>query len=127
MPKFCANLTMLFNEVDFMDRFEAAAKAGFTGVEYLFPYDYDADDLKVKLDEFNLTQVLHNMPAGDWAGGERGIAVLPDRMDEFKAGVDKAIDYATTLGCKQVNCLAGIPTPDVGPAIAQDTFISNLR
>ncbi len=127
MPKFCANLTMLFNEVDFMDRFEAAAEAGFEGVEYLFPYDYDADALAAKLKEHNLTQVLHNLPAGDWAGGERGIAILPDRVDEFKAGVDTAIAYATTLGCKQVNCLAGLLPDGADPKPYHDTFVSNLR
>jgi len=124
MPRFAANLTMMFNEVDFLDRFEAAAKAGFKGVEYLFPYDYPAADLKARLDQFGLTQVLHNLPAGDWGAGERGIACHPDRVDEFKAGVDKAIEYATALGCKQVNCLAGI-APAEGDV--DKTFIENLK
>ena len=124
MPRFAANLTMMFNEVDFLDRFEAAAKAGFKGVEYLFPYDFDAADLKARLDQFGLTQVLHNLPAGDWAAGERGIACHPDRVDEFKAGVDKAIEYAQALGCKQVNCLAGI-APTSGDV--DKTFIENLK
>jgi len=126
VPKFAANLTMLFNEVGFLDRFDAAAKAGFTGVEYLFPYDFKADEIVAKLKANNLTQVLHNLPAGNWAGGERGIAVLPDRVDEFKAGVDKAIEYATALGCKQVNCLAGI-AKDVDPKKAHETFVANLK
>lgn len=126
MPKFAANLTMLFNEVGFLDRFEAAAKAGFTGVEYLFPYDFKPEELAAKLKANNLTQVLHNLPAGNWAAGERGIAVLPDRVDEFKAGVDKAIEYATALGCKQVNCLAGIPK-DVPREVAHKTFVDNLK
>ena len=108
MPKFAANLTMLFNEVDFLDRFEAAAHAGFEGVEYLFPYDYDADALVERLQAHGLTQVLHNLPAGDWNAGERGIACHPDRVSEFRDGVGAAIEYATALGCKQVNCLAGI-------------------
>jgi hydroxypyruvate isomerase len=117
---------MLFNEVGFLDRFDAAAKAGFKGVEYLFPYDFKADEIVAKLKANNLTQVLHNLPAGNWGGGERGIAVLPDRVDEFKAGVDKAIEYATALGCKQVNCLAGI-AKDVDPKKAHETFVANLK
>ena len=126
MPKFAANLSMLFNEVGFLERFDAAAKAGFKGVEYLFPYDFKAEEIVAKLKANNLTQVLHNLPAGDWGAGERGIATLPDRVDEFKAGVDKAIEYATALGCKQVNCLAGIPK-GVDPAKAHETFVANLK
>jgi hydroxypyruvate isomerase len=126
VPKFAANLSMLFNEVGFLERFDAAAKAGFKGVEYLFPYDFKAEEIVAKLKANNLTQVLHNLPAGNWGGGERGIAVLPDRVDEFKAGVDKAIEYATALGCKQVNCLAGI-AKDVDPKKAHATFVSNLK
>lgn len=127
MPKFCANLTMLFNEVDFLDRFEAAANAGFTGVEYLFPYDYEPGQLADLLKKFSLTQVLHNLPAGDWGAGERGIAIFPDRVDEFKAGVDTAISYATALGCKQVNCLAGVLPDGADAAAHRTTFISNLK
>ncbi len=126
MPKFAANLSMLFNEVGFLERFDAAAKAGFKGVEYLFPYDFKAEEIVAKLKANNLTQVLHNLPAGDWGAGERGIATLPDRVDEFKAGVDKAIEYATALGCKQVNCLAGIPK-GVDPKKAHETFVANLK
>ena len=127
MPKLAANLTMLFGEVDFLDRFEAAARAGFRGVEFLFPYAYDAQALKARLRDHALVQVLHNLPAGNWAAGERGIACLPDRTDEFKAGVDKAIEYANALGCDQVNCLAGILPPAVDPAAARDTLVQNLR
>jgi hydroxypyruvate isomerase len=126
VPKFAANLSMLFNEVGFLERFDAAAKAGFKGVEYLFPYDFKADEIVAKLKANGLTQVLHNLPAGDWGAGERGIATLPDRVDEFKAGVDKAIEYATALGCKQVNCLAGIPK-GVDPSKAHETFVANLK
>ena len=111
MPKFCANLSMLFTEHEFLDRFEAAAKAGFTGVEYLFPYDFDKAELAERLDRHGLTQVLHNMPPGDWDAGERGIAILSDRVGEFRDGVGRAIDYAKALGCGQLNCLAGI-APD---------------
>src|SRR5882672_8132931 len=102
MPKFNANLTMLFNEIAFLDRFEAAKDAGFKGVEYLFPYAYPKEQLAEKLAQNRLTQVLHNLPAGDWAGGERGIACHPHRVGEFQEGVGKAIDYAQALGCKQI-------------------------
>ncbi|MCE8041634.1 hydroxypyruvate isomerase [Halomonas daqingensis] len=127
MPKFAANLSMLFTEEDFLDRFKAAAEAGFKGVEYLFPYDYSAVELKARLDEHGLTQVLHNLPAGDWGAGERGIACHPDRVEEFRAGVEKAIDYATVLGCKQVNCLAGIQPQGVSLERARRTLVENLR
>jgi hydroxypyruvate isomerase len=127
MPKFAANLTMLFNEVPFMERFALAAKAGFEGVEYLFPYDFDREALRAALDLHGLTQVLHNLPAGNWAGGERGIAVLPDRIDEFRRGVATAIDYATALGCKQVNCLSGIAPVGVSDEVLRNTFVSNLK
>ena len=127
MPKFAANLTMLFNEVDFLDRFDAAAKAGFRGVEYLFPYAYDKNQLAEKLKTLKLTQVLHNLPAGDWAGGERGIACLPARVGEFQDGVGKAIEYATALGCRQINCLAGIAPAGVAPDMLRKTFVDNLR
>jgi len=127
MPKLAANLTMMFNEVDFLDRFAAAAKAGFKGVEYLFPYDYDMKVLKQKLVENKLTQVLHNLPAGNWAGGERGIGCHPGRVTEFEDGVDKAIGYATVLGCKQVNCLAGIRPSGLDPIEAREFFIRNLQ
>ncbi len=131
MPRFAANLTMLFNELPFLDRFAAAAKAGFKGVEYLFPYEFDADALAAELKTHGLTQVLHNLPAGDWAKGERGIAILPDRMEEFRAGVGTAIRYATTLGCKQVNCLVGLAPANLAPANSdrstlEATLVANL-
>jgi len=127
MPKFNANLTMLFNEVDFLDRFEAAAQAGFKGVEYLFPYPYPKEQLAEKLARHRLIQVLHNLPAGEWAKGERGIACLPQRVGEFQDGVAKAIEYATVLGCKQVNCLAGIAPSGVAAEKVQETFAANLK
>lgn len=126
MPKFAANLTMLYNEHDFLDRFAQAAQAGFKGVEYLFPYDFDKNELAERLQANNLTQVLHNLPAGDWGGGERGIAVLPDRVGEFQDGVGKAIEYATTLNCKQVNCLAGLTPEGVDLDKVEETLIDNL-
>ncbi len=127
MPKFAANLSMLFNELAFMDRFEAAAESGFKGVEYLFPYAFDKDEIAERLQKFNLTQVLHNLPAGDWEGGERGIACHPDRVGEFQEGVGRAIEYATTLGCKQINCLAGIAPAGVTEDRVRATFVDNLR
>ena len=127
MPRFAANLSMLFTEVDFLDCFAAAAEAGFTGVEYLFPYDYPVEEIKTRLDANQLTQVLFNLPAGDWAGGERGIAILPERVKEFRAGVDKAIAYAKVLGNTQVNCLAGIAPRGADLGQLEITFIENLR
>ncbi len=127
MPRFAANLSMLFTERDFLDRFGAAAEAGFKGVEYLFPYDYEPQVLVAHLQQHGLSQVLHNLPPGDWAGGERGIACLPDRVGEFQDSVGRAIDYARALDCPQVNCLAGIAPPDVDPARLEQTFVDNLR
>ena len=127
MPRFAANLTMLYNEVDFLERFAEAARDGFEAVEYLFPYAYEKEALAEQLERHGLAQVLHNLPAGDWAAGERGIAVLPDRVGEFQEGVGRAIDYATALGCKQVNCLAGITPAGVDPEKVRETLVGNLR
>ena len=127
MPKFNANLTMLFNEVDFLDRFECAAKAGFTGVEYLFPYEWSKEELADRLDKYNLTQVLHNLPAGDWGGGERGIACLPGREGEFQDGVGKAIEYAKILKCPALNCLAGLTPVGVSAEKISQTLVSNVK
>lgn len=127
MPKLAANLTMLFNEVDFLDRFQAAADAGFKGVEFLFPYAWPAAQIADKLQRAGLVQVLHNLPAGDWAAGERGIACHPDRVGEFQDGIGHAIDYARTLGCGQLNCLAGIAPAGVAADKVHDTFVANLR
>jgi hydroxypyruvate isomerase len=127
MPKFCANLTMLFNEAPFLDRFAAAAKEGFEAVEYLFPYAYPKAQLAEQLRANGLQQVLHNMPAGDWESGSRGIACLPDRVGEFQDGVGKTIEYATALGCAQVNCLAGIVPAGLDPERCTRTLVENLR
>ena len=127
MPKFAANLTMLFNELPFLERFAAAKAAGFEAVEYLFPYPFEKDALVQALKSNGLTQVLHNLPAGNWDAGERGIACHPDRVAEFRAGVDQAIAYATALGCRQVNCLAGKVPAGVSREQAQVTFVSNLK
>jgi len=127
MPRFNANLTLLFNEVEFLERFRAARDAGFKGVEYLFPYTHRKQDLAERLQANGLTQVLHNLPAGDWAGGERGIACLPDRVGEFQDGVGQAIEYAQALQCRQLNCLAGIAPHGIDRERALDTLVGNLR
>ncbi|MEY9646051.1 hydroxypyruvate isomerase [Bradyrhizobium elkanii] len=127
MPQFAANLTMLFNELPFLDRFAAAKAAGFNAVEYLFPYDFEKGALREELARCGLTQVLHNLPAGNWAAGERGIAILRNRVDEFRDGVVRAIDYAKALDCRQLNCLVGIAPADTDRAELQDVLVSNLR
>jgi hydroxypyruvate isomerase len=127
MPRFAANLSMLFTEVDFIDRFAAAARAGFRAVECQFPYAEPAETIAAQLHEHDLQMVLHNLPAGNWAAGERGIACHPDRVDEFRVGVAQAIAYATVLGCPQLNCLAGIAPAGVPEDVVRDTFIANLR
>jgi len=127
MPRFAANLTMLFNELPFLDRFEAAYEAGFKGVEYLFPYAFEKEALAERLQQYGLTQVLHNLPAGDWDKGERGIAVLPGREAEFREGVARAIDYAKALNCRQVNCLVGIAPAGIDAGTLRRTVIENLR
>jgi hydroxypyruvate isomerase len=126
MPRLAANLSMMFNEVPFLDRFDACAKAGFTAVEYLFPYDYAPAELRSRLDAAGLTQVLFNMPPGDWAGGERGTASLPGRQSEFRDGVRKALDYAAALDCKMVHVMAGIPPAGVAPVTAAAVYAANL-
>ena len=127
MPKFAANLTMLFTELAFLDRFEAAAQADFKAVEFLFPYGFAIDDIKQRLDANQVQLVLHNLPAGDWDAGERGIACLPDRVQEFRAGVADAIRYAKGLGVGQLNCLAGKAPAGVAGDVLHQTFVSNLR
>ena len=127
MTQFAANLTMLFNEVPFMERFKKAANSGFKGVEFLFPYAYSAADIKRELDQNQLELVLHNLPAGDWDAGERGIACLPSRIEEFQEGVQRAIEYATVLGVPQLNCLAGKAPSDIDPKLLHDTFVANLK
>ena len=127
MPKFAANLTMLFGEMPFLDRFAAAKAAGFSGVEYLFPYEFEKAALREQLQQHGLTQVLHNLPAGNWAAGERGIAILPDRVDEFRDGVAQAIDYAKALDCRQVNCLVGIAPADADLLALNEVLVNNLR
>ena len=126
MPKLAANLSMMFNEVPFLDRFDAAAKAGFKAVEFLFPYEFPAAELKRRLDANRLRLVLFNMPPGDWAGGERGLASLPGRQAEFRTSVGRALDYATALDCKLVHCMAGIPPAGTPPVTAAALFAANI-
>jgi hydroxypyruvate isomerase len=127
MPRFAANLTMLFNEVPFLDRFERAAQAGFQAVEFLFPYAWPAEEIRQRLAANGLKLVLHNLPAGDWDAGERGIACHPDRVEEFRAGVGRAIGYAQVLGVGQLNCLAGKAPAGVPDAVLRSTLVANLR
>lgn len=127
MLKFAANLTMMFNEVPFLERFEAAAKAGFKGVEYLFPYDFEPAVLKAALDKNQLTQVLFNMPPGDWAQGDRGLACLPDRVTAFQEGVHEAIRYANVLQCHQIHAMAGLVPADANVLEYEQTYIKNIQ
>ncbi len=127
MPKFAANLTMLFTEVPFLDRFERAARAGFSAVEFLFPYAFEAGEIRSRLDAHGLALVLHNLPAGNWDAGDRGIACDPARRDEFRAGVATAIGYARALGVGQLNCLAGKRPAGVADEVLRRTFVDNLR
>ncbi|MFK8032510.1 MAG: hydroxypyruvate isomerase [Hyphomicrobiales bacterium] len=127
MPKFAANLNWLFTDLPMLDRFVAAKKAGFDAVEYMFPYDYDINDLVKELEDSKLVQALHNMPPGNWDAGDRGIGCLPDRVDEFRDTVGMAISAATALRCPKVNCLAGLTTAGSNAEELEETFVSNLR
>ncbi|MDE2007538.1 MAG: hydroxypyruvate isomerase family protein, partial [Rhodospirillales bacterium] len=126
MPRFAANLSMMFNEVPFLERFDAAARAGFRGVEFLFPYEHPAAELRRRLDANGLTQALFNMPPGDWAKGERGLASLPGRQAEFREGVARALEYAHALGCKLVHAMAGIVPAGVAHDTAAAVYAANL-
>ena len=126
MPRFAANLSLLFTEVPLLDRFAAARAAGFAAVEMQFPYAEDARALAARRAEAGLSLVLHNLPPGDWAAGERGIAILPDRVPAFREGVARAIDYAGTLGCRQINCLAGLAPAGIERARLLATLTENL-
>lgn len=126
-PRYAANLSMLFSEHDFLDRFGEAAKAGFIGVEYLSPYEVPAERIAEELARHELSQVLFNLPSGNWAAGERGIACDPKRLSEFRDGVEIALAYAKVLGNAQINCLAGIVPPNVRRELAEETLIANLR
>ena len=127
MPKFAANLTMFFTEVPFLERFRSAREAGFSAVEYLFPYEFEAAELKAELGKNRLTQVLFNLPAGKWEDGERGIAADPERVEEFRAGVAKAVRYALELGVGGLNCLAGKRRGGYDDDKQWATLVGNVR
>ncbi len=127
MPSFAANVSFLFTEVDFLQRFAAARKSGFRGVEFHFPYAWKHEDLERAARDAGVEIVLFNLPAGNWDRGERGIACHPDRVPEFREGVARALEYARTLRCPRVNCLAGIAPGDADPEQVLATFVENLR
>ncbi|MFE6158399.1 2-oxo-tetronate isomerase [Streptomyces sp. NPDC056486] len=129
MPRFAANLSMMYTEHGFLDRFAAASADGFEAVEYLFPYPYEADELRRRLDDHGLRQVLFNAPPGAWDSGERGIASLPGREAEVRSGTERALEYAAVLGCDQVHVMAGLLPPEATPAqraAHRDTYLANL-
>jgi hydroxypyruvate isomerase len=127
MPKFAANLSFLFQEVDFLARFEAAARCGFKAVEFLFPYDYPPAAIAEELRRNGLVQALFNMPPGDWAAGERGLAALPGREREFRDGIDKAIEYARATGCRTLHAMAGLAPDGYERAEMLAVYVDNLR
>ena len=127
MPKLAANVSLLFPQLDFLDRFAAAAAAGFSSVEYQFPYAWRASEVGERVRAAGLEVVLHNLPAGDLAGADRGIACLPERRGEFRDGVGRALEYARAAGCKRLNCLAGVVPSDAPRARHFDTLVENLR
>ncbi len=127
MPKFAANLSFMFQEVDFLARFEAAARCGFKGVEFLFPYDYPPATIAEELRRNGLVQALFNMPPGDWAAGERGLAALPGREREFRDGIGKAIEYAEATGCRTLHAMAGLVPEARARREALVVYVDNLR
>lgn len=126
MPRFAANLSMLYPQHEFLDRFAAAAADGFEAVEFLFPYDYSATELKQRLSDNGLVQALFNAPPGDWAAGERGIATLPGREDEFRSGFDRALEYAAVLGNTRVHVMAGLLAAESDRARHHSVYLQNL-
>jgi len=127
MPRFAANLSMLYPELDFLQRFEAAARDGFKAVEYLFPYAFDAREIRARLDANGLQQVLFNAPPGDWDAGERGLACLPGREAEFRDALARAIDYAAALDCPRIHVMAGLIPEGKEREQVQPTYLENLR
>jgi 2-dehydrotetronate isomerase len=127
MPKFAANLSMMFNEVPFLDRFKVAAEAGFSAVEFLFPYEYSPEEVAKTAKNAGVQIVLFNMPAGNWAAGERGLTGLPGREQDFRDGVAKAITYAKALGVPRLHAMAGIAPAGADLAACKATLIANLK
>ncbi len=126
MPRFAANLSMMYQELPFLERFGAAAKDGFKAVEFLFPYDFPASELRARLSAHGLTQALFNGPPGNWAAGERGLASLPGRADEFRRGVGQALEYARVLGNDRLHIMAGLIQPGEDRARHRATYVANL-
>lgn len=126
MPRFAANLSLLFTEMPFTERFGAAGEAGFSAVECQFPYAWEASGLAAKLRRHGLEQVLFNLPAGDWGAGDRGIAGDPRRTEEFRRGVARALTYADALNCRRLNCLAGLRLPEVPESTQWQTLVDNV-
>lgn len=126
MLRFAANLTTMYQEYRFLDRFAAAARDGFSAVEYLFPYDYPARELASKLTDHGLQQVLINAPPGNWEAGDRGIACLPGRHTEFRASIDRAITYSETLGCSRLHVMAGVSPGKASRSELRDTYVANI-
>jgi len=127
MPKFAANLSMMFTEVSFLDRFAAARGNAFDAVEFLFPYAFETEQIAQRLARYGLKLVLHNLPPGDWAAGDRGMACDPRRVGEFQDSVELALDYADELGVQQLHCMAGILPPNVAPERGRETYTGNLK
>lgn len=127
MPRFAANLSMMFPELPFLERFGAAQRAGFQAVEFMFPYEHPASAIAEQLEAHDLLQVLFNLPPGDWSKGERGLACLPDRGPEFEDGVGRAVEYATALRCPRLNCLSGIRSDRITPSQGQELLLERVR
>jgi hydroxypyruvate isomerase len=127
MPKLAANLSFLFQEVSFLERFGAAAAAGFTGVEFLFPYDFAPAEIVEQLKNHGLSQVLFNLPPGDWAKGDRGMAALPGRENDFLTGLERALEYAVTTECKRLHAMAGNLPAGADRREGTAVYVSNLR
>ena len=126
MPRFAANISMMFNELPFLDRFAAARAAGFEAVEFLFPYEFPAAEIAMRLKDNGLAQVLFNAPPGDWANGERGMACIPGRAQEFRDSIMKALDYAGALGCPRLHVMAGMSPAGVAPSTMTGLYAINL-
>lgn len=127
MPRLAANLSMMFTECDFLDRFEAASRAGFEAVEFLFPYVYPASEIRARLDRFGLKQALFNFFPGDWDKGERGLSIFPEKREEFARSVEQALSYAAALGCPKLHVMAGVAPPELPEATARATYVENLK
>jgi hydroxypyruvate isomerase len=127
MPRLAANLSMMFQEVPFLERFAAAAECGFTGVEFLFPYDFPAEEIAARLERHRLTQALFNLPPGDWAAGERGMAAVPGRERDFMASLERALDYARATKCQRLHVMAGNWPTERERSEGRAVYVANLK